>query len=202
MLPSPSSAPDAEGPSPGPAPIDARGLAAAVEAVLFVRGEPLWVRDLARILDADPAAVRDAAELCAEGLRERGLLLQEHGGAFQLVTHPRTAWAVERALHPDAPTRLSRPALETLAIIAYRQPVTRQGVESIRGVGCEAVLESLERRELIAEVGREPGPGHPRLFGTTLRFLQVVGISRIDELPPMPSRGRPEPDVGAGGHGD
>ncbi|HUY61086.1 MAG TPA: SMC-Scp complex subunit ScpB [Candidatus Dormibacteraeota bacterium] len=198
MLPSPSSAPDAAGLAPAPAPLDARGLAAALEAVLFVRGEPLAVTDLARILDADPAAVRDAAELCAEGLRDRGLLLQEHGGTFQIVTHPRTAWAVERALHPDAPTRLSRAALETLAIIAYRQPVTRQGIESIRGVNCEAVLENLERRELIVEVGREQGPGHPRLFGTTLRFLQVVGISRIDDLPPMPSPGGPGPEGGAG----
>ena len=196
-----SSVPEAAGLAVEPAALDAVGLAAALEAVLFVRGEPLAVAELARILDADPAAVRDAAELCAAGLAERGLLLQEHGDTLQLATHPRTAWAVERALHPDAPARLSRPALETLAIIAYRQPVTRQGIEAIRGVSCEAVLESLERRELIAEVGREPGPGHPRLFGTTLRFLQVVGISRIGDLPPLPESGAPAPGPDGGAPG-
>jgi segregation and condensation protein B len=100
---------------------------------------------------------------------------------------------VQRALNPERPARLSRAALETLAIVAYRQPLTRGAVEAIRGVGCEAVLDSLERRELIAEVGRQETPGHPRLFGTTLRFLQVVGLERIDDLPPLPQGTRIPP---------
>jgi segregation and condensation protein B len=113
-------------------------------------------------------------------------MLQRHRDQVQLVTRPETAWAVQRALNPERPARLSRPALETLAIVAYRQPVTRALIESIRGVNCEAVLESLERRGLIAEIGRASTPGQPRLFGTTLRFLQLVGLERIDQLPPLP----------------
>lgn len=112
-------------------------------------------------------------------------MLQRHGDQLQLVTRPETAWAVQRALQPERPTRLSRPALETLAIVAYRQPLTRAGIEAIRGVNCEAVLESLERRGLVAEVDRQDTPGRPRLFGTTLRFLQIVGLERIDDLPPL-----------------
>jgi segregation and condensation protein B len=113
-------------------------------------------------------------------------MLQRHQGEVQLVTRPEVAWAVQRALNPERPGRLSRPALETLAIVAYRQPLTRAAVEAIRGVNCEAVLDSLERRGLIAEVGRQDSPGHPRLFGTTLRFLEVVGLERVEDLPPLP----------------
>jgi segregation and condensation protein B len=112
-------------------------------------------------------------------------MLQRHLDELQLVTHPQAAWAVERALRPEVAGRLSKPALETLAIVAYRQPITRIAIEAIRGVNCEAVLESLTRHGLVAEVGREDGPGRPRLFGTTLRFLQVVGISQVDDLPPL-----------------
>lgn len=112
-------------------------------------------------------------------------MLQRHGDELQLVTRPEVAWAVQRALHPERPARLSRPSLETLAIVAYRQPVTRAGIEAIRGVNCDAVLENLERRGLVAEVGRQDTPGHPRLFGTTLRFLQTVGLERIEDLPPL-----------------
>jgi segregation and condensation protein B len=119
-------------------------------------------------------------------------MLQSHRDELQLVTHPGAAWAVERALRPEVAGKLSKPALETLAIIAYRQPITRSAIEAIRGVNCEAVLESLTRHGLIAEVGREEGPGHPRLFGTTLRFLQVVGISQVEELPPLH-----DPDAGS-----
>ncbi len=112
-------------------------------------------------------------------------MLQRHGSDLQMVTRPETAWAVQRALQPERPTRLSRPALETLAIVAYRQPLTRAAIEAIRGVNCEAVLDSLERRGLVAEVDRQDTPGRPRLFGTTLRFLQIVGLERIEELPPL-----------------
>jgi segregation and condensation protein B len=95
------------------------------------------------------------------------------------------AWAVQRALHPARPSRLSRAAMETLAIVAYRQPATKAVIESIRGVDCEAVLEHLTERGLVDEIGRQETPGHPRLFGTTLRFLQLVGLERIEDLPPV-----------------
>jgi segregation and condensation protein B len=160
-------------------------LAVAVEAVCFSLNRAVTLAEVAAIVGRTPAAVAAAAEALASQLRGRGLMLQRHDQQIQLVTRPQTAWAVQRALQPEKPTRLSRPALETLAIVAYRQPLTRAGIEAIRGVNCEAVLDNLERRGLIVEVDRQETPGRPRLFGTTLRFLQIVGLERIDDLPPL-----------------
>jgi segregation and condensation protein B len=160
-------------------------LAVALEAVCFSLNRPVTLGEVASILGRSPAAVTAAAEALAGQLRGHGLMLQRHGSDLQLVTRPEAAWAVQRALQPEKPTRLSRPALETLAIVAYRQPLTRAGIEAIRGVNCEAVLDSLERRGLVAEVDRQDTPGRPRLFGTTLRFLQIVGLERVDDLPPL-----------------
>ena len=164
-------------------PID---LAPALEAICFALNRPLTLSEAAAILGRSTVAAAEAAEVVATELRRRGLMLQRHQEEIQLVTRPEVAWAVQRALNPERPGRLSRAALETLAIVAYRQPVTRGAIEAIRGVNCEAVLDSLERRELITEVGRQDSPGQPRLFGTTLRFLQVVGLERIEQLPPLP----------------
>jgi segregation and condensation protein B len=169
----------------GVAEAEPEDLAVALEAVCFALNRPVTLAEVASILGRAPGAVSSAAEALASQLRGRGLMLQRHGHDLQLVTRPEAAWAVQRALQPERPTRLSRPALETLAIIAYRQPLTRAGIESIRGVNCEAVLDSLERRGLIAEVDRQDSPGRPRLFGTTLRFLQIVGLERVDDLPPL-----------------
>ena len=119
----------------------------------------------------------------SESLLGRGLMLQRHGALVQLVTRPETSTAVRRLLNPEVPGRLSGPAYETLAIIAYRQPLTKAAIEEIRGVDCERVLEGLERRGLIEEVGRLDTPGTPRLFGTTLRFLQLLGVERLEDLP-------------------
>jgi len=111
--------------------------------------------------------------------------LQRHNDELQLVTRAEVSWAVQRALNPEKPSRLSQASLETLAIVAYRQPATRTVIEFIRGVNCEAVLDTLERRGLIEEVGRQDSPGQPRLFGTTLRFLQLVGLESIADLPAL-----------------
>jgi len=161
-------------------------LAPALAAVCFALNRAVTVAEAASILGRSEATVSEAADHLAGSLRGGGLMLQRHQSEIQLVTRPEVAWAVQRALNPEKPGRLSRAALETLAIVAYRQPLTRAGVEAIRGVNCEAVLDSLERRGLIAEVGRQDSPGHPRLFGTTMRFLQVVGLERIEDLPPLP----------------
>lgn len=165
----------------------AEDLLAALEAVCFCLNRPVTIAEAAGILERPAAEVSAAAGALAESLRGRGLMLQRHGEELQLVTRPTASWAVQRALNPERPGRLSRPALETLAIVAYRQPVTRAGIEAIRGVNCEAVLENLERRGLVAEIGRQESPGMPRLFGTTLRFLQMVGLEHIRDLPPLPS---------------
>lgn len=169
-------------------------LALVLEAVCFSLNRPVTLTELAAILGRTQVAVAAAVEVLSAQLRGRGLMLQRHAGALQMVTRPQAAWAVQRALHPDRPTRLSRAALETLAIVAYRQPVTRASIEAVRGVNCEAVLENLERRGLVAEVDRQETPGRPRRYGTTLRFLQIVGLEQIDDLPPLadlPVPGRP-----------
>jgi len=169
-------------------------LAVALEAVCFALNRAVTLAEAGGILGRSPAAVADAAEILAAQLRARGLMLQRHRDGVQLVTRPEVAWAVQRALNPERPSRLSRAAMETLAIVAYRQPITVAVLESIRGVNCEAVLEHLEHRGLVAEVGRQHGPGNPRLFGTTLRFLQIVGLERIDDLPKLPE-GTVMPDL-------
>lgn len=172
-------------------------LAVALEAVCFALNRPVSHGEAGAILGRSPAAVAQAAEALAAQLRGRGLMLQRHGDQLQIVTRPEVTWAVQRALSPERPARLSRAAMETLAIIAYRQPVTRARLEAVRGVNCEAVLEHLEHRGLVAEVGRQPTPGNPRLFGTTLRFLQVVGLESIADLPPLPE-GTDLPDLDEG----
>ena len=169
-----------------PLPDEPEELSTALAAVCFALNRPVTLAEAAAILGRSQVDVAIAADQLAANLRGGGLMLQRHQDELQLVTRPEVAWAVQRALNPEKPGRLSRAATETLAIVAYRQPLTRAGVEAIRGVNCEAVLESLERRGLIAEVGRQETPGHPRLFGTTMRFLQVVGLERIEDLPPLP----------------
>ena len=128
----------------------------------FALGREVTIAEAADILERSPAAVSRSAGVLAMDLRGRGLMLQRSDDAMQLATRPEMAWAVQRALHPERPARLSRAAMETLAIIAYRQPVTKAVLESIRGVDCEAVLEHLSERGLIAEVARQDTPGHPR----------------------------------------
>jgi segregation and condensation protein B len=169
----------------GTAEAEPEDLAPALEALCFALGREVSIAEAATILDRTPSAVSKAAGVLAMELRGRGLMLQRSDHSIQLATRPEMAWAVQRALHPERPSRLSRAAMETLAIIAYRQPATKAVIESIRGVDCEAVLEHLTERGLIDEIARQDSPGHPRLFGTTLRFLQLVGLERIEDLPPV-----------------
>lgn len=179
---------------PATADAEVEDVAPALEAVCFALNRPLEITEAAELIGRSAKVLEQAAAVLAEQLRGRGVMLQRHGDELQLVTRPEVAWAVQRALNPERPARLSRAAMETLAIVAYRQPVTRAVLESIRGVNCEAVLEHLEHRGLVAEVGRQETPGHPRLFGTTLRFLQIVGLETIDDLPPLPE-GASLPDL-------
>ncbi len=160
-------------------------LPGALEAILFTLNRPVTLLELRDILRAALTDVEAAATVLSSQLQGRGLMLQRHQDQLQLVTHPAMAGVVRRVLRPEYPARLSPAAYETLAIIAYRQPLTRARIEEIRGVNCEAVLESLEEKGLIAEVGRLDAPGTPRLFGTTIKFLQILGLSSLDELPPL-----------------
>jgi segregation and condensation protein B len=162
---------------------EASRLSAAVEAILFSSHRPLRVRELQQATEADRPAVEAALEALRESLAHRGLMLQRHHDEVHLATRPEVAGYVRRALRPEVAGRLSPAAYETLAIVAYQQPVTRARIEEIRGVNSDGVLANLELRDLVAEVGRGSGPGQPKLYGTTMRFLQMLGLESLDQLP-------------------
>ena len=163
-------------------------LPTLVEALLFVADQPIDANAIARALEVTPLRARRALDQLAESLRdnERGMRLQVGPDGAQLVTAPETATVVERFLGLEASRRLSNAALETLAIIAYRQPVTRHVVDQIRGVDSGGALATLRARNLIEAVGRAPGPGRPVLFSTTQRFLEHFGLEHAQDLPALP----------------
>ncbi|MFQ5340609.1 MAG: SMC-Scp complex subunit ScpB [Anaerolineae bacterium] len=156
-----------------------------IESLLFVADEPVALSDLARTLDVSTREVGDGvARLCA-AYAGRGLRIQRVNGQVQMVTAPETAPAIERFLGLELSGKLSQAAMETLAIIAYRQPITRPEVDAIRGVSSDGVLRTLLARGLIEDVGRLDTVGRPILYGTTFAFLQHFGLETLDELPPL-----------------
>src|SRR5688572_7968614 len=169
-------------------------LSMKLEALLFVAGEPVTTAQLATALDVAPSVIERGLNELDESLSSRGLRLQRHAGRVQLTTAPQLAELIERFLGLEAITHLSRAALETLAIIAYQQPVTRPQVDSIRGVNSDAMMKSLLSKGLILESGRTEGPGRPILYSTTPEFLQHFGLNSILELPPLavPTESEPE----------
>ena len=145
---------------------------------------PVTVAQLAEALDQKQQDVENGLRSLEKYYnQERGLSLQWHAGRDQLTTAPAMAGLVEKFLGLEATARLSRAALETLTIIAYRQPITRPTIDSVRGVSSDGVLKSLLSKGLVQEVGRSEGPGRPILFGTTAEFLQHFGLSSLTELP-------------------
>ena len=158
-----------------------------VEALILAAREPLSAARLAQAVPRlAPARARELAlELRADYDREgRGFELAEVAGGFQLRTRPELAEFVQR-LEQERPARLSRAALETLAVIAYRQPVTRAEIEHVRGVDCGPVLRSLLERHLARIAGHRDVPGRPMLYGTTRRFLEVFGLASLEDLPSL-----------------
>ncbi len=164
-------------------------LAAQLEALLFVSSEPVALAQLAAALDVAPSVVERGLNELDASLAQRGLNLQRHAGRVQLTTASQLAGLVERFLGLEATTNLSRAALETLAIVAYQQPVTRPQIDSIRGVNSDSMMKSLLHKNLIFESGRADGPGRPILYSTTPEFLQHFGLGSILEMPPL---ARPE----------
>jgi segregation and condensation protein B len=160
-------------------------IPAALEALIFVSAEPVLPSQLASALDISTSAVEQALNQLAGELQTRGLRLQRHGGRVQLTTAPEMAETVERFLGLEATSRLSRAALETLAIVAYQQPVTRPQIEAVRGVSSDGVMKSLLGKGLVQEVGRTEGPGRPILYGTAPDFLQHFGLNSLMDLPPL-----------------
>ena len=160
-------------------------LSAQLEALLFVSGEPVALAQLAAALDVAPSVIERGLNELDASLSQRGLKLQRHAGRVQLTTAPQFAELIEIFLGLEATSHLSRAALETLAIIAYQQPVTRPQIDSIRGVNSDSMMKSLLHKNLILESGRADGPGRPILYSTTPELLQHFGLSSILEMPPL-----------------
>lgn len=160
-------------------------LAAIVESLLFVADAPVPVSQLAGAVECDVGDIEAALESLAEYYTERGLRLQHKGKLVQLVSAPQAAPYIERFLGLSLSGKLSAAALETLSIIAYKQPITRPQIEAIRGVSSDGVLRTLISKGLIEEVGRLETVGHPILFGTTFEFLQYFGLNSLAELPSL-----------------
>ena len=160
-------------------------LPAVIEGLLFITGEPQEIGTLAKSLGVPRRQVEQAIETLLTTSDNRGVFVQRLGDRVQLATVPDAAPYIEQHLEVEH-GQLSRAALEALAIIAYRHPVTRAVIESVRGVNSDHAVATLQARGLIEEVGRAPGPGRPVLFAPTVRFLQYFGLQRTDDLPPLP----------------
>ncbi len=163
-------------------------LKGRIEAILFVAGEAVAVRDLARALQTGEKEIRETINNLKDeyDFEQRGFILKRFGDKVQLATRPMYSGDVVRLLQPVQQQSLSQAAMETLAVVAYKQPVTRAEVEQIRGVKCDYSLQSLMLKGLIREAGRKDTIGRPILFCTTDEFLSHFGLEDLNGLPPMP----------------
>jgi segregation and condensation protein B len=172
----------------------------SLEALFFVSDEPLSPAVLAQALDVDRRTVEELCDRLAGELEDRGsgLVLRNVAGGWRLYTHPDTEPVVEQFVLSSRQARLTKASLETLAIVAYKQPVTRHQVSGIRGVNCDGVLRALADRGLIEEAGRDEAPGRPVLFATTPGFLERLGLPSLASLPAIaPLLGLDEDDRSA-----
>jgi len=165
--------------------VDQHQVESLLESLLFVADEPVAVRQLAKVLEVGVKSIEEALEGLRAEYSQRGLRIQRKGERVQIVTAPEAAPYIERFLGLQLSGKLSTAALETLAIIAYQQPITRAQVEAVRGVNCDGVLRTLTRKGLIEEIGRLEQAGRPILYGTTFEFLQYFGLQDLAELPPL-----------------
>lgn len=171
------------------------GISAQLEALLFVAPGSVKTAQLAGALDITPREVEKGLDVLKEEYTARGIRLQRHKGDIRLTSAPEAGSLVERFLSLEATTRLSKAALETLAIIAFEQPVTRPQIDSVRGVSSDGVLRTLLSKGLVEESGRTEGPGRPILYVTTPDFLGHFGLSSLEELPQL-SMAEPEDSTG------
>lgn len=165
-------------------------LKGRIEAILYVSGEAVSIRDMAKALQISESALKKALNEIRDeyDYEQRGFLLKRFGDKVQLATRPLYSEDVVRLLQPVQQQSLTQAAMETLAVVAYKQPVTRAEVEAIRGVKCDYSLQSLMIKGMIDEVGRKDTIGRPILYGTTDKFLSHFGIQTLDELPPLPEQ--------------
>lgn len=167
--------------------MDQSEMARAIEAILFVSDEPLSASILAQAVESGRREVEELLRRMAgdRDARGSGIVLREVAGGWRLMTHPEAAPFVEQFVLSARHARFTKAALETLAIVAYKQPVTRHQVSSVRGVNTDGVMRSLADRGLIEEVGRDEGPGKAVLYGTTTEFLERLGLPSLADLPPV-----------------
>ncbi|HHX87460.1 MAG TPA: SMC-Scp complex subunit ScpB [Firmicutes bacterium] len=172
---------------------------ALIEAVLFLHEEPVKLHQLNKVIPLPREQINSLIqELKAElDCSQRGLRILEVAGGYQMGTHPELAPDLEKLFEDDTTGNLSAASMETLAIIAYRQPVIRMEIESIRGVKCEHVLDSLLRRKLIRVSGRKQAPGRPLIYNTTPEFLKYFGLDDLSELPALNEKDLSAPKVQA-----
>lgn len=158
-----------------------------IEAILFVAGEPVKTADLAHALDLTASELEPILDALRDeyDLDERGLRLNRFGESVQLATRAEYAPFIERLLQPVQKQSLSQAAMETLSIVAYRQPVTKGEIEAVRGVKCDYSVQSLINKGLIEEAGRRESLGKPMLYRTTEKFLAHFGIENLNQLPPV-----------------
>ena len=164
-------------------------IASALEAILFAAGDSVDLRRIAKVMGVEPWDVRQAAEKLSAEYEQRssGLRLVRMEESLQLVTAPEHSDLINRCLEKRPQPKLSPTALEVLSIVAYFQPVTRAYIEQVRGADSSYTVAMLSQRGLISPCGRLEAPGRPQLFGTTEQFLRVMGISPLEELPPLPN---------------
>lgn len=167
---------------------------AAIEALIFASQEPVTVRTMAEALELQEHTVRQIVLDLVDEYRQarRGIQLSETAGGYAFLTHPDCAPYVEKLQRTPRNAPLSQAALETMAIIAYRQPITRAEIEALRGVRVDSALATLTEKELVVEVGRREGPGRPILYGTSRNFLKYFGLRDLSDLPSLEEwAGRP-----------
>jgi segregation and condensation protein B len=163
------------------------GTRRAVEAILMVADSPVELHLLAQVTETPPPVMEQLLATMAQEYEadDRGFVLVQVAGGYRYQSHPDLTGYVERFVLEGQSARLSSAALETLAIVAYKQPISRAQVASIRGVNVDGVVRTLEQRGYIAEIARDPGPGQAVLFGTTATFLERMGLASLDDLPPV-----------------
>ncbi len=164
-----------------------REAKSVIEAILFMSGEPVSLDSLRKVIEVDKYNTeRLVRELINDySLKNSGLLLLELAGGFQLVTNPACAPWVKKLLSTSVPKKLTQSSLETLAIIAYKQPIIKAEIEAIRGVNSDGVVKTLLDRRLVKMLGRKEVPGRPLMYGTTNEFLHYFGLKDLTELPTL-----------------
>lgn len=167
--------------------MDIKKIKAAVECLLFVSGDPVSLKELSSALEVDQATLKKIINQLTDDFDDetRGIKIVEINGSYQLCSRSELYEYVEKLLKPKAKTGLSQASLETLSIIAYKQPITKSSIDSVRGVKSDACITRLVEKDMIKEIGRMEGPGRPILYGTTDTFLRLFGLKSIGELPPL-----------------